>query len=143
MIRATDGTFVAGLKGIIGHFKGLSLDDRINHLIEDIFQYCNLVEVVTSDEVDMAITHVIQGQEGIKMAQAIKKGIWATGREHGLAEGGARTLIRFLSRRFRTVPKSVKDKVTSITDIDRLDALTDQAADCQSLAEFTKSLDKV
>jgi len=33
-----------------------------------------------------------------------------------------------------------KDKVSSITDLNRLDELTDQAAECQSLAEFTKAL---
>ena len=149
MIRATDGTFVSGLKSVIGHFKGLSLDDRINELIEDIFHYCNLVEAVTSDEVDVAITHIIHGQEGIRMAQAIKKGIWATGREHGLAEGRAiervesraGSIIRFLSSRFQKVPKTVKDKVCSITDIDRLDELTGQAAKCQSLDDFAKSLE--
>jgi len=49
-------------------------------------------------------------------------------------------IIRFLTRRFRTVPKSVKDKVYSITDINRLDELADKAADCQSLDEFAQAL---
>ena len=82
------------------------------------------------------------------MAQTIKKGISAMAWEGGLAEGVAKgraegragTIIRFLSRRFRTVPKSVQSKISSITDIDRLDELTDQAAECQSLDEFAKAL---
>jgi len=144
MIRATEGTFVAGLESVIGHFKGTSLDDRIRELIRDIVHYCGWVEVTPHDEVDKAIINVIKGQEGIKMSQTVKKGIWETGWENGVAEGeikgGARAIIRILTRRFRTVSKPVKDKVGSITDIDRLDELTDQALDCQSLAEFSKSL---
>jgi hypothetical protein len=144
MIRATDGTFVAGLESVLGHFKGASIDDRIEELIKYIVSYCDLVEVVTPDDVDTAITHTIQGQRGIKMAQAVKKGIWATGYEEGesrgRAEGRAGSITRFLIRRFRTVPKSVRDRVCSITDIDRLDELTDQAVDCPSLAEFAKAL---
>ena len=148
MIRATEGTFIAGLGNVIGRFRGSTIDDRIEELIQVIINYCDLVEVVTPDEVDTAILNTIKGQRGIKMAQSIKKGIWATGYESGLTEGESRgesrgragSIIRFLSRRFRTVPKSVRDKVVSITDLNRLDELTDQAAECQSLAEFTKAL---
>jgi hypothetical protein len=144
MIRATEGTFVAGLESVIGHFKGSTLDSRIEDLINDILHYCNWVEKVTPDEVDKAIQNVIKGKEGIRMSQTVRKGIWDMGYESGEAageaKGGARTIIRFLKRRFQRIPKSVKDKVSSITDINRLDELTDQAVDCQSLDEFTKSL---
>jgi len=78
------------------------------------------------------------------MSQTVKKGIWETGWENGVAagevKGKAGSIIHILTRRFRTVSKPVKEKVGSITDIDRLDKLTDQALDCQSLAEFSKSL---
>ena len=147
MIRATDGTFVAGLESIFGHFTGLSLDDRICELLEDIVRLCDLVEKVSPAQVDKAIKHI----GGIDMSQAVKalkKGISAMAYKSGLTEGRAiervesraGSIIRFLSCRFRTVPKSVKDKVSSITDLNRLDELTDQAAECQSLAEFTKAL---
>jgi hypothetical protein len=84
------------------------------------------------------------------MAQMIKKGISQMAWEGGLAKGmtdgevkgGARTILRFLSRRFQKVPKSVKDKVCSIMDIDRLDELTDQAAECQSIDDFAESLNR-
>jgi len=144
MIRATEGTFVAGLESVIGRFKGVSLDSRIEELIEDIVRYCNWVEEVTPGEVDRAIKNAIKGQEGIRMSQAVKavkKAIWATGYESGVAEGSARTIVRILTRRFRKVSKPVKDKVSSITDIDRLEELADQAVDCKSLDEFAKALD--
>jgi len=132
MVRATDGTFVAGLESVLGHFTDLPLDDRICELIHDIFRYCDLVEGVTPEEFDNAIKNTIKDEESIKMVQTLRKSY--------VAEGGARTILRFLSRRFQEVPKSVRDKVSSITDIDRLDELTDQAASCQSIDEFAESL---
>jgi hypothetical protein len=140
MIRAADGTFVAGLESVIGHFKNLSLDSRIKDLINSIFHYCTLVEGVTPDAIDRAIGSAIKGKEGEKMSQADKKGIWTEGYESGEVNGSARSIIRFLNCRFQKVPKSVKDKVNSIVDIDHLDKLTDQAAECKSLDEFTKAL---
>jgi len=143
MIRATEGTFVAGLESIFGYFKGSSLDYRILELLEDIVRYCDWVETVTPDEVGKVIKNVLKGQEGIKMSQAVKavrKAISDIAWEGGVAEGSARSIIRILNRRFRTVSKPVRDKVSSITDIDRLDKLTDKALDCQSLAEFSESL---
>jgi hypothetical protein len=146
MIRATNGTFVAGLESILGHFTGLTLDDRINDLAAEIIYYCDRVEAVTPDEIDKAILNTIKGPEGIKMAQTIKKGIsqiaWEGGVAKGEVKGGARIILRFLNRRFQKVPKSVKDKVCSIMDIDRLDELTDQAAECQSIDEFAESLNR-
>ena len=147
MIRATEGTFVAGLESIFGHFRGTSLGDQILELLEDIVRYCDWVETVQPSEVNRAIKNVLQGREGSVMSQAVKavrKAIsemaWEGGVAEGEIKGGARAIIRILTRRFRTVSKPVKDKVGSITDIDRLDKLTDQALDCQSLAEFSKSL---
>ena len=147
MIRATEGTFVAGLESIFGHFRSSSLDDRILELLEDIVRYCDWVEMVQPSEVNRAIKNVLQGREGEAMSQAVKavrKGIseiaWEGGVAAGEARGRAGSIIHILTRRFRTVSKPVKDKVGSITDIDRLDELTDQALDCQSLAEFSKSL---
>jgi hypothetical protein len=143
MIRATEGTFVAGLENIFGHFRGSSLDDRILELLEDIVRYCNWVEQVTPDEVDKVISNIIERQEKNKMSQAVKavrKTFERIARESYVAEAKAGSIIRFLDRRFQKVPKTVRDKVSAITDINRLDELTDQAAECQSLAEFSKSL---
>jgi hypothetical protein len=143
MIRATEGTFVAGLESVLGHLMDSSLDDRICELMEDIVHYCNWVEEVTPDKMNKVINSVLKGQEGNKMSQAVKafrKAVTGIVRESYVAEGGARMVIRQLSRRFRTVPKPVKDKVGAITDFDRLEKLLDKAVDCQSLDEFTEAL---
>jgi hypothetical protein len=140
MIRATEGAFVAGLGSVIGHFSKSTLDGRIRELIRDIVHYCDWVEEILPDEVDKAIMNAIKGQEGIKMSQTVKKGISTMAWEGGEAAGEARSIIRILTRRFRTVSKPVKDKVSSITDITRLDTLTDKAVDCRSLDEFAEAL---
>jgi hypothetical protein len=67
MIRATEGTFIAGLGSVIGHFRDSTLDDRILELIADIFCYCNWVEDITPSAVDKVINNVIKGQEENKM----------------------------------------------------------------------------
>jgi len=72
--------------------------------------------------------------------KAVRKAFADIARESYVAEGKAGSIIRILTRRFRTVPKPTKEKITSIVNIDRLDQLTDQALDCQSLDEFAKAL---
>ena len=76
--------------------------------------------------------------------KAVRKAFADIARESFVAEGEIKgrtgSIIRFLSRRFQKVPKSVKEKVSSITNIDRLDELTDHAATCQSMDEFAESL---
>ena len=78
MIRATEGTFIAGLGSVIGHFKDSTLDSRILELIEDIFCYCDWVEDITPDAVDKVISNVIEGQEENEMSQAIRKAVRKT-----------------------------------------------------------------
>jgi len=143
MIRATDGTFVVGLGSVIGHFRDSTLDGRILELIEDIVRYCVWMEDVTPDAVDKVLSNVVEGQEENKMSQAVKqvrKTFERIARDSYVAEAKAGTIVRFLDCRFQKIPKSVKDKIGSITDIDRLDELTDQAATCRSVDEFVASL---
>ena len=144
MIRATEGTFVAGLESVIGHFKGSTLDGRIRMLIEDIVHYCDWTEEVTPDEVDRAIKNVIRGQEGIKMSQTIRKGIWATGYESGVAEGEvkgkAEAVLAVLRARFKKVPKVTESTIRQMNDSIALDSWAAYAATCQSMDEFAESL---
>ncbi len=142
MIRATDGTFVAGLESVLGRFRNTTLDDRIQELIEDIVRYCDSVEKITPGDVDRAIINSIQGEEGMsKAVAAVRKAFAKIARDYERAEGGARTIVRVLARRFKVVPKSIEKKVYTIKNIGQLDELADQAVDCQSLAEFTKFLE--
>jgi hypothetical protein len=72
--------------------------------------------------------------------KAVRKAFERIARDSYVAEAKAGAIVRFLSRRFQKIPKSVKDKVSSITDTDRLDELTDRAAECKSLDEFAEAL---
>jgi hypothetical protein len=140
MIRATEGTFVAGLESVIGHFKGLSLDSRIEELVGDIIRYCDLTEEVTDDDVDKAITNVIKGQEGIRMSQTARKGIWTTGYEIGIAEGKADAVLKVLRARFTEVPKATEDAIRQMRDPVALDSWTAYAVTCESMDEFAAAL---
>ena len=144
MIRATEGTFVAGLESVIGHFRGSSLDRRICDLIADIFSYCDWVEVVTPDAVDKVIGNIIKGQEGIKMSQAVKKGIsaiaWEGGVAEGKAEAGREIILESLREKFGKVPKNIATAINRMNDPIALKSLAVRTGSCRTLAEFEAEL---
>jgi hypothetical protein len=148
MIRATEGTFLAGLESVIGHFRNSTLGGRITALIADIFCYCDWVEDITPGAVDKVIGNIIKGQEGKKMSQAIRKGIWATGYENGVAEGrvegGAETareiILESLREKFGKVPKHIERAVNQMNDPIALKSLAVRTANCKSLDKFVEEL---
>ena len=144
MIRATEGTFVAGLESVIGRFRGSSLDRRICDLIADIFSYCDWVEEVTPDAVDKVIGNIIKGREGIKMSQAVKKGISAIAWEGGVAEGEAKAsreiILESIRDRFGKVPKHIERAVNQMNDPIALKSLAVRTASCKTLDEFAEEL---
>jgi hypothetical protein len=144
MIRATDGTFVDGLESVIGRFRDSSLDRRICDLIADIFSYCDWVEEVTPDAVDKVIGNIIKGQEGIKMSQAVKKGISAIAWEGGVAEGEVKTarelILAILREKFGKVPKSTERAINQMNDPIALKSLAVRTANCKSLDMFAEEL---
>ena len=148
MIRAAEGTFVAGLGSVIGHFRNSTLDSRITALIADIFHYCDWVEVVTPDTVDKIIGNIIKGQEGIKMSQAVKKGISAMAWEGGEAKGraeekietGREMILEFLRGRFGKVPKNIERAINQMNDPIALKSLAARTGNCKTLEEFAAEL---
>ena len=147
MIRAAEGTFVAGLGSVIGHFKDSTLDDRILELIEDIVRYCVWMEDVTPDAVDKVLCNVVEGQEENKMSQAVKqvrKTFERIARESYVAEGetkASRELIQeILRERFSKVPKSIERAINQMNDPIALKSLAVRTASCKTLAEFEAEL---
>ena len=57
-----------------------------------------------------------------------------------IQEGKAEMLLRILTRRFRTVPKTLEKRVYTITDPERFDQLADFAFDCETLEDFTDAV---
>lgn len=148
MIRGTDGTFAENLDHILGHFRGMSLSERIQELILDIFFYCNTVEDLTYTQVDRAVSGVFEGMEGKNMTRIAGESIWQTGFEQGISqgisqgifEGEAKTIIRFLSYRFGEISPSLEERILSIEDLAKLDRLVEIAVSCSSLEQFEKAL---
>ena len=146
MIRATSGTFVAGLESIFGHFRGTTLDDRIQELIGDIVHYCDQVEEVTPGEVDKAIIKSIQGEESkmSKAVAAVRKAFAKMAEEYVKnelkAEQGKGTLLKILRARFKRVPRDVENAISKMTDPVALDSWAVHAATCESMDEFAQSI---
>ena len=85
---------------------------------------------------------IVQGMEqGIVqgMEQGIVQGM-EQGKVEGKVEGKAESILLILTKRFSSVPKSLKKQILAVADLKRLDQLADFAFDCKSLAEFTKAL---
>ncbi|MDR2756742.1 MAG: DUF4351 domain-containing protein [Planctomycetaceae bacterium] len=64
----------------------------------------------------------------------------AEGEAEGEAKGKAEMIIRILSRRLESPPKSLQKKILSIHDRTQLDELADFALTCVSLDEFATAL---
>ena len=64
----------------------------------------------------------------------------AKGKAEGKVQGKAEALLRILTKRFRSVPKSLEKRILAITDLERLDQLADFAFDCESLPKFTAAM---
>jgi len=64
----------------------------------------------------------------------------SSSRAEGEAKGEAKTIIRFLTRRFGVVAPSLEGKLYELMDVDQLDRLFDFAQDCNSLEEFERAM---
>jgi hypothetical protein len=75
----------------------------------------------------------------MKESQIIKQ--WeeearARGKARGRAEGMAEVLLHVMEKRFKQVPKDLRDTVLAIRDADRLLALADAALSARTLRRF-------
>jgi len=156
MIRATEGTFVAGLGSVIGHFKDSTLDDRILELIADIFCYCDWVEDITPSAVDKVINNVIEGQEENEMSQAIRNAVRKTferiaresyvaeaearGEANGEAKAGREIILESIRGRFGKVPKYIERAISQMNDPIALKSLAVRTGSCKTLDEFAAEL---
>ena len=155
MIRAAEGTFVAGLGSVIGHFKDSTLDDRILELIEDIVRYCVWMEDVTPDAVDKVLCNVVEGQEENKMSQAVKQvrktferiaresyvaEAEAKGEAKGEAKAGREIILESIRERFGKVPKTIERAINQMNDPIALKSLAVRTGSCKTLAEFEAEL---
>ena len=57
-------------------------------------------------------------------------------------EERAKTLLQILTKRFQSVPESLESRIFAITDLAKLEELTDFALDCESLETFSEELTK-
>jgi predicted transposase YdaD len=62
------------------------------------------------------------------------------GREEGREEGMRQAVWSLLKVRFETVPEGLREELTHISDMERLEALHRHAIRCVSLDEFAAAL---
>ena len=64
------------------------------------------------------------------------------GRKEGRIEGKIESILRTLTKRFHVVSWAIKDRIFTITDLERLEELADFAFDCQTLEEFEEQVNR-
>ncbi|MDR3108546.1 MAG: hypothetical protein LBU65_02490 [Planctomycetaceae bacterium] len=62
------------------------------------------------------------------------------GKTEGMIEGKADGIIRVLTYRIKEPPKSIQNKINSMTSIQKLDELLVLASTCVSMNEFSSAL---
>ena len=145
LMRATDGTFIAHLSGVLKHVADGGLDEPLRlDLVRTISSYCTWVAQASSEQITNAITTVFKGQEAINMIEAIKNSFVLEGIEIGEARGKVaskiETLLAVLNGKFKSVPKHVTDDIGRMTDPIALDSLTVLASTSTSIDEIVEAL---
>jgi hypothetical protein len=141
------------------HLKKELTAARLQHLLIEAAQYSNdpaldayldvitevnvktFQEVIMGKKVDQCLKELgyVDKWRAEGIAEGKAEGI-AEGKAEGIAEGKAELIIRILSRRLESPPKSLQKKICSIQNIAQLDELADFALTCVSLNEFATAL---
>ena len=90
------------------------------------------LSLVREAEPDRAIL-----EERTKMGKTFVEELRAEGEQDGLVKGKQDDIVRILRHRFGEVPPAIIDKLMTIEDIARLDALLDEALDVQEPEELS------
>jgi len=61
------------------------------------------------------------------------------GEEIGFKRGLQRSIVRLLSHRFQQVPEDLQQKISSLTDVQKLRNLFDSSIDVDSLEQLTSN----
>jgi hypothetical protein len=143
--RATDGTLYDVHKQILEPLALIRDDEKTRYWIQRILRYMDKAlqraeKELTPDLVDQVIQPVYR-ERSREMSLTFLEKLEARGEARGEAKGKAEAVIRILTRRLKAPSKALQKKINSITDINKLDELTDFALTCISLDEFATALD--
>ncbi|GHS93821.1 hypothetical protein FACS1894107_12690 [Planctomycetales bacterium] len=62
------------------------------------------------------------------------------GEAKGIVKGEVKGILRTLAKRFTTIPATLQEKVSALTDMAAIDRLADLAFDCESVDEFAQKI---
>ena len=149
LMRATDGTFIEQLSGVLQHVADAGPNEHLRlDMTRTISSYCTWAAHATAEQINRAITTVFKGQEGINMAEAVQKSIIQEGIEIGEAISEARWGLKyriqdiqtFLRAKFQYIPEEIVTELNNRTDVTALESLVILAAQCATLDEFANAL---
>jgi len=114
----------------------LTLTEEENQIYERLIKeiYPEVSEMITNPLIEQGRQ---QGEEiGLRRGEEI--GL-RRGEEIGLKRGLQQSIIRFLSHRFQQVPEDLQKKISSLTDVQKLQNLLDASIEVDSLERLTSN----
>jgi len=152
MKRASDGTLVEGLPSITRHFKELPSNRATWEWLRDVFLYARHVTrlpkkivreslrlIVPQNRVSAMEEYFLEKELDEAVGAAVAEAV-AEAEARGEAKGKISLILTLLQRHFGEIPESVRERLTGIADLERLNELAIKAASAKSLDEFTRAL---
>ena len=141
MMRATDGTFIDHLSGVLQRVVKSDLNEHLQFdLAKTISIYYSLTAKATAEQLAQAVSTVFKGPEYIKMIEEIKDCYILEGIEIGELKGRIKDILALLQFRFAQVPDEIAIELNKRTDLTALHSLFALAYHCTSLDEFANAL---
>ena len=78
-----------------------------------------------------------------RLGRELEENAWARGMKAGLQEGRREMILDLLVDQFGSVPQSICEKISGISDIDRLKMIASQGLSASSLEDFERFLDQL
>lgn len=132
MKRVSDGTMLDGIANVMRHLQELPLTQVTREWIRTVVFYAGRAARLPQEAIQQSLKPFIPKSEVDEMVLSFL--------EEAEAKGEINAIVTVLQVRFGEVPESVRERLTSITDLERLTQLAAKAASVNSLEEFIRSL---
>ena len=144
MKRVFDGTMLDGIANVMRHLQELPLTQATREWIRSVVFYAGRAARLPREAVQQSLGPFIPKSEIDEMVlsflEEAEAKAEAKGEARGEAKGKISSILTFLEVHFGEVPESVRERLTGITDLERLNELVARAAAAKSLDEFIRAL---
>ena len=136
MKRVFDGTMLNGITNVMRHLQELPLTQATREWIRTVVFYAGRAARLPREAIQQSLKPFIPRSEIDEMVLSFLE----EAETKGEAKGKVNSILTVLQVRFTEVPESVRERLTGVTDLERLNELVAKAASAESLDEFIRAL---